>query len=151
MSLKFQVETWAKAIAEMRPLFRVLWSEVGVDKDKFGCDPDEDIYATLESRGALHVVTARADGKMVGFFIGMVFPHLHYRNSGFICTTDAYALHPDHRKGLAGARFFRFIEQSLRNRKVIKFYTSCKVEHDRSPMFRAMGYRLQDFVFVKCL
>jgi hypothetical protein len=152
LPITFAVESWTAAIAEMRPLFHLLWDEVAIDKGKFGCDADDAVYEVLEQRGALIALTARCEGKLVGFFMGLIFPHMHYKNSGLICTTDAYFVLPEFRdRNAAGIRFFKFIEATLRARKVVKFYTSCKVDRDRSPMFEALGYRLQDFIFVKCL
>lgn len=150
--MRFQVEPWSVAIAEMRPLFARLWDDVALDKDRFVAECDEERYAKLEEQGMIHLVTARTDvGVLAGFYACFVMPHLHYLGAGLFAFTDMYFLKKEHRVGNIGMRLFTFLEESLRVRGVVKLYTSHKAHRDRSKMLLALGYKLADNVYSKVL
>lgn len=131
-------------------LFNKHWEDLAIDK-VIPWDLNHKLYEQMESSGMLHCVTARNNGKIVGYHVGILGPHLHYRTAGMMCYEDMYYLLPEFRAGGTGARFFMFIETALREIGITKWFVSCKKHQDHSQLFVGLGFRLQDLGFTKLL
>jgi hypothetical protein len=138
------VDVWAK---ESRELMYAHWQELGLDLD-LELDPDIQKMKAMEDLGMWKVITAREDGRMVGYMLMIFGPHLHYRSSPPMSFIDAYYVSPDCRRG-TGAKLILFMEGIARRLGAIKIYLSCKVHKDHMPLFTALGYRLSDFACTK--
>jgi GNAT superfamily N-acetyltransferase len=142
MLTTYAVEPWplfAKE-AEEAGLWRLHWQEIAQDAD-IPLEPDHATYTALDQAGQLHVVTARAaDGTLIGYWVGLIRPHLHYATT-LHAFTDVYWLHPAYRRGLAGYRLFQAVERTLARRGVVKVMTATKVYQDVSRLFERLGYR----------
>lgn len=148
--LSFQVECVNKWAADAVPaMVEAHWRELGLDLD-LEIKPDLEAMRTLESIGRWKICTARADGRLVGYVLAVVAPHLHYSSSPKMFIVDAYYLAPEYRNG-AGAKLLKFAEATARSLGAIKVYLSCKVHQDHSKLFQALGYRLSDYAFIKRL
>ena len=77
-------------------LARKHWEELAVDK-VIPLDMNHEVYTEMESKGMLHIVTARNENKIVGYHIGLIAPHLHYKSAGLMCYEDMYYLLPEFR------------------------------------------------------
>ena len=146
-----QVEKWADALPELLKLFPLLWEDVAVDKDRFRAECDTDKYASLDSLGILHLVTAREGKCLVGYFLVFVTPNAHYKGQGLMAFTDLYFLLPDYRGGANSLKLFSFMEKTLREKGVVKIYSSHKIHRDHSAMFNFLGYQPTDTIYSKCL
>lgn len=151
MPISYQVERWSKALPELKPLFSKLWEDVAVDKHRFRAECEEEQYAALEAQGILHLVTARRDLEIVGFFLVLVRPNPHYKGAGLMGFTDMYYLAPALRKGMTGLQLFSFTLRTLKSRGVVKFYTSHKIHRDRSSLLKLLGFQATDIVYSKIL
>ncbi len=151
MNTTFQVEAWSAALPELRELFPLLWDEVALDKERFVSKCDEPLYANMEKLNMLHVVTARKDGKIIGYHVSFITPHMHYEGAGLFAFTDMYWTRPECRRGGLGAKLLCFLEQSWRERGIVKAYLSHKVAHDRSELFEALGWKPSDRVYCKVI
>ena len=149
--MQFQREEWSAALRELRPLFARLWDDVAVDKDKFTAECDEEKYAALDAQKILHLIVARSGEKLAGFFLCFVWQNAHYLGAGDMAFTDMYYLLPEYRKGNVGIRLFTFMEETLKERGVVKFYTSHKIHRDRSAMFKLRGFKATDIVYSKVI
>jgi hypothetical protein len=149
--MQVQTEGWQNALPELRNLFPMLWEEVAVDKDRFTSKCDESKYESLDKAGILHLVTARENKALVGFFLVFVTPNAHYEGAGMMAFTDLYYLCPTFRKGANGLKMFSFMEKTLREIGVVKIYTSHKLHKDRSNFLKFLGYQATDMVYSKCL
>lgn len=145
-----QVERWRDVLAEMEPLFPLHWRELAVNQHAIKIDLDHEKYAALDDLGILHLVTARADGRLVGYAIAFLMPHPHYKSSGPMAMTDMYFLLPEFRHG-AGVKLFRHFESSLRAKGIIQAITSCKRHQDHTRFLEALGWTWTDKTFVKLL
>lgn len=145
--MQFQVEAVAQWAADAPDLYCKHWQELGLDLD-LKIDPDIEKMTILEKAGAFTVVTAREDGRLVGYLLAVVSTHLHYRSSPKMFIVDAYYILPEFRNG-TGVRMFRFAEKLAHSLGAIKIYLSCKVHKDHSKLFTALGYRLSDYAFIK--
>jgi GNAT superfamily N-acetyltransferase len=150
--MQYQREAWRDALPELRKLFHRLWDDVAVDKDRFTAQCDEEKYAALEQQKILHLATVRADdGKLAGYFLAFVTQNAHYEGAGDMAFTDMYYILPKYRKGNVGIRLFAFMEETLRERGVVKFYTSHKLHRDRSAMMKLLGFKATDVVYSKVI
>lgn len=149
--MQFQVERWSDVLPELVPMFQLLWDDVGLDKDRFTAKHDDAKYTALDKAGMLEVVTARNDGRLVGFFVTLLTPNPHYADAGLMAYTDMYYLSPEYRKGNVGLRLFSFVEECWRKKNVVKAYSSHKLHRDRSAMFRILGWNPTDLIYTKVL
>jgi GNAT superfamily N-acetyltransferase len=150
MKFTFRVERWQDVVDEMRPLWPLHWAEVAVNQDVIKPDCDEERYAKLQDLDMLHVITVRANGRLVGYAIWFLTHHFHYK-SVLHALADMYFVLPEFRVAGVGARLFVESEQTLKARGVIRAHTSCKVEHDHQPLLEALGWTFTDKTFGKLL
>ena len=108
--------------------------------------------AQCEQHNLLHVVTARTEqGAVAGYHVSFVNKHFHYKDQGLFGFTDMYFTRPELRTGGLGAKLLIALEQSWRERGVVKGYLSHKVAHDRSELFRSLGWQPCDIVYSKVI
>ena len=148
--VSFKTEKWARIVSEMKELFPAHWQELALDRDKFPMDVCHDRYLQFEAADALLLVTARADGKLVGYYVGMILPHLHYQSSGKMLHTDMYFVKKEFRNGV-GAKLLMCAQDAARKAGAVKMYLSTKAHSDHSKLFELLGFKLSDKMFVKNL
>ena len=149
--MEFQQEKWADCVHEMREIWPAHWASLALDQEHIKLACDEAKYEQGEALGCLHIVTARVDGKLVGYYYGMLMHHLHYKDAGLMCYSDVYYLKPEYRGGGSGARFILAVMASLKERGVVKLYISTKVHQDHGALFERLGMKCSDRVFTKLL
>lgn len=132
-------------------LFQKEWEEIALDKDHIPLAVDIERYSQMQELGTLHILGARDEGRLVGYYIAFLFPHPHYKTAGVMAMTDVYYLLPEYRRGGFGVALLVEAERSLRAKGVTKAYMSCKVEHDHTQLFEYLGWRKSDFCFIKLL
>lgn len=133
-----QAENWADVKDEMLPLLPSHWEELALNKDKVPLAPQFDLYDRHDACGALMIVTLRDAGKLVGYFWGIVAPHLHYKTC-LTLTMDIYWVHPSVRgKGLPGVKLLRKVEAEAKRRGVQRLYFGSKLHKDSSRLFQFM-------------
>src|SRR3972149_1204999 len=105
MAITFQKEKLADCFDESRELQQQHFQEIAQNKDVLGgVNPDREMYMKLDALGLIHVLTARDDGKLVGYFVAFVRKHMHYQH--IMCgSDDLFYLAPSHRRGMTGLRF----------------------------------------------
>lgn len=145
-----QVEPWSQAVEEMEELFPAHWAELARFQDKIALKCDRERYAALEQAGALLLITARVDKKLIGYFVAFLFPHPHYFGSGLWAMTDMYFVLPEYRTG-TGLKLFVAFEEMARAKGVTQAVTSCKVHEDHSEFLLKLGWSWTDKTFQKHL
>ncbi len=149
--ITYQVERFADTYQEALPLLRAHWQEVAVNQDTVPFDPDVQGYLNYEAAGAMHIVTVRENGALVGYHVSLVKPHLHY-NSTLVAFTDIYYLAPAQRiRPRAALRLFQETERTLKKRGVRLITSTTKICHDHSRLLSFVGYEETDRVFMKVL
>lgn len=113
---------------------------------------DVDRYAQLDALGMLHIVTGRVRENLVGYFTGIVSPHLHYKST-LHCLVDLYWLNPLWRRGTVALKLFGAAHRSLKERGVHKIMSGTKLHSglDMTRLFSYMGYTLAEKQFTKLL
>lgn len=144
--LTYREENWESALDEMSVFFNDHWDEFN-DGD-IPLDFDFERYAALSQAGCLKCLTAREEGKLVGYAWVFVSTHLHHRTllSGMV---DIYYLAPSHRSGAAGVKFFREIEGMLRRMGVKKIYMGTRPYKDASPIFKRLKWEKVEYGYSK--
>lgn len=137
--LIFAVESWAQYWPEAKPLVELHWQEIALDQEHVPLAVDEAGYVALDGAGILHIVTARDEGRLVGYWLGMVKGHLHYRTT-LHAVMDVVWLHPAYRRGVNGYQLFHAVERTLRQRGVVKVIMGCKLHLDFSRLYARLGY-----------
>lgn len=143
--IEFHVERLADCWKEIEPLFPIHYAETG--EREGGIDLAWDSYFQMERAEILFVMTARADRKLVGYFIGIIMPNLHNRRK-LSAVSDMYFLHPEYR-GHDGIRMFREVENYWRALGVKLATITCKVTREYGRIFERLGWHLEEKVFIK--
>jgi GNAT superfamily N-acetyltransferase len=145
--LKIQRATWAEMRAEAEPLFKVHYDELALHKDVMPMGCDHEFYFQLERNNFLLVVTARRDGRLVGYYVGIVIAHHpHNKEGGKVSTTDMFFILPSERRGGAGVKLLRFVEHELRREGVKKATISTKLHFENAELLEALGWEKTDIV-----
>lgn len=147
-NLTFQVESWYDCVKEMAQLWPMHWEEVAQTKDKVPLDVHFEAYELMVQTGELLVLTARHQGVLVGYYWGIIRPHLHYKSTlhGF---TDLFFLHKDFRMGMNGLLLIKAYEEAMRARGVKKLFAASKLLHDKTPIFQRLGWTPVETVYSK--
>lgn len=144
----YQVEPWASFHHEARRLFGEHWREVGLNREEVPLDVDYERYAAMASTGSVHVVTVRRAGKLIGYHVGFIHGHMHYKST-LHCITDVYWIAPECRHGVTAIRLFQAVEREVAKRGVRKIITGTKLHLDQGPLFEYLGYTPSDRLYVK--
>jgi GNAT superfamily N-acetyltransferase len=129
-------------------LLALHWEEIAPYKDLLTVNPDLQAYATLEQAGKLCVVTARYNGRLVGYFVIMLHAHHHYSHA-IMAAEDLHFLHPDFRKGSAGLRLIAAAQAEAAARGAQVMSVRTKVSHSHGLLFERLGFTPQDVVYTK--
>lgn len=111
--ITFQVEKFREVVAEAAPLLEAHYYEIGMYQDKIEYDPDIERYEDMDDAGFLHIVTARDDGKLIGYYVSLLMPHLHYKGTLYAYNDIVY-IDQKYRGGITAARLFKFVEKELK-------------------------------------
>jgi L-amino acid N-acyltransferase YncA len=145
------VERWPEFFRDGAYLFPMNYQELALNKDKVSLEVNAELFSEIDQKEVLNIVTVRDDGKLVGYHVSALLPHMHYKGAGLMGYTDVYFLRPDYRRAGTGIRLLRKVETSLAERNVPKLYMSTKVHSDNGPLLEAMGYTFSDRIFTKVL
>jgi len=150
--IEYQVENWSDMIEEGLALSypQRHWKEVAVNQDKVPLDLDLERYHQLESQKILHVVTVRDDGKLIGYHVSIISPHLHYKST-LHAMVDLYYLNPDYRRQGVGKGMFEFVEKKLVEIGVRKVYTGTKTHLSFRTLLESLGYKETEIMFTKVI
>lgn len=146
MKLAFACETIRQVRAEITPMFDLHYEEVG-QKD-LTLLPDWARFTALESAGVLVIFTVRAEGRLIGYSVFFVQPHIHY--SGTVAAiNDVIFILPEFRGGTAGVRLVKHSETGLKARGVGKIYYHAKPDTPLVRLLEAYEYRLMESIYSK--
>ena len=149
MTVEYASEDPSTFIEELRLLIPEHYEELCVTKD-FPLLPDYEAYGRLAVADMLRCITCRSDGKLIGYAIFVVQPHLHYKS----CKTafeDLYFVKKEFRQGRIGIRLFQYAEDVLKKDGVNRIIMHTKIHLDNSRLFEYLGYKHTDKLFTKIL
>lgn len=153
MITKITSESFQRAYEELLPLFRAHWLDLGPYKDRMPLSPNLQIYNFLESVDQLLCLTARQNGRLVGYLIAKTGPGLHYSETNQAITDIPYVLPEVKMRGIIMMRLFAAAEDEFRKRGVGPWFASYKVDsrHAQSMdrLLRLIGMKPCDLQFSK--
>ena len=139
MTVSFAQEFLDDVIDEIKPLLVLHWAEIAVRQERIKLNPDWPKYEALEAQGALRIFTARELGQLVGYFVTIVGPGLHYKDHLF-AENDVIFLKSSHRKGLTGVKLMKFAEACLRQDGVSVLQINTKTHQAFDPILKRLGF-----------
>lgn len=143
----FAVEHYRDAIPGMRLLYDEHWAEVALDKDAIKLDPDYEKYLALADHGLIHCVTARLeDGSLIGYYLAIVYAHLHYRTS-ITAFTDIFYLAKERRDGWTGYRLLKTARDTLKARGVQRIVLPMKNHINFESILTRLGFKWIERVY----
>jgi L-amino acid N-acyltransferase YncA len=146
--ITYALEPWEQYFRECQALWEEHYAEIAVDKDRMPMRPDIATYRALEARGQLQIVVARDDGRMIGYILSVIRPHLHYADvlTGY---EDAYFLTKPHRRGMTGVNLIREAVRHMKAAGVRKVFFMTKAALDMGRIFERLGFTKTDIVYSK--
>jgi hypothetical protein len=156
-ALAFAVEPFVDVWSEARPLTRPHWDEIAKNKELLKLNPDLQKYELLERSGNLLLVTARGDGKLVGYFLWIIAPHPHYRHV-LTAEEDLHFLSPEYRSGGIhgeGCGYGYRLLQAARDAAIeagARLLTMReKVGHEHPSIMSGLGFSPTDIVYTQAV
>lgn len=150
MIVTYAVEHLRDMQSELETLLPHHWEEIARDKETIKLDPDWPSYHLLERVGQFHAIVCRCEGKMVGYLVSFIRPHLHYRKS-LTAITDLYFILPEFRKGRIGIQLFKETEKTWKARGVQKAFIGTKVAKDMGRILKRLGWTHIEDLYAKVL
>lgn len=134
------------------------WEEVALDRDLIPLDPDWETMRRMERAGDFRVVSARRNGRLVGYAAFLVSRPLHYRTT-LHALNDVIYIAPEERRGLTGVRLICWSESALAKLGVVKviYHTKlhvllgAKKQATLSDLLERLGYRHGENMLSKVL
>ena len=148
--ITYTVEGWHDIKDEVQPLLQRHWEEVALNREEIPLAVDFDSYDALADMGVLHILVARKDGVMIGYYWAIVRTHLHYATTLF-AFTDILFIEKQHRRGLVGYKLFVEMEKSLKALGVKKIFAATKTKLNLGPIFKRLGYDVHEIVHSKMI
>lgn len=148
--IKYQQEFLSQVKSDIGPLLEEDWQEIEHNKHLYKLDPDWDIYGKLEEQGSLFIFTCRDGSKLVGYFVVVIIPSLHYKGS-MIAAADVIFLSKEYRSGLAGYKLFKFAENCLREDGFKTLQVTTTERNPIDPLMERLGYSKIETKFERVL
>ena len=148
--IEYKEQTFDQVIDEIKPLLESHYEEIALDRDVIKLNPDYDMYKKLCDAGVMRIMTARDDGKLVGYCIVVIKYHLHYKDS-LTAIDDIFYVSKDYRKGTTGVKLFIKTEEMLKGYGVQRVIMNTKLHHDVGAIFTRLGYKETERVFTKII
>jgi len=153
MTITYQVESWDHYYRD--PAREGLWLEhyaefAPAHEGKMEMAPDLQVFRAMQTSGALQVMVARRAGKMIGYCLVVVRPHIHYCRT--LCAfEDSYFVTKSERKGFTGIRLIANSIRALRARGVRRVYFMTKEFNSIALVLERMGMTKIDSVYAMWL
>lgn len=144
--IKFATESYYDVIEEIKPLLEAHYEEVAWYQDEVPFDPDYEKYEVMANTGLLHIVTARDDGKLIGYFVSLVASGMHYKQTKF-ALNDILFVHPDYRGGSVAYKMFKYAFAALKEIGVDIITIHMKTDAPFEPLCLALGMAKQEYLY----
>lgn len=148
--IEYKEETFDQVIDEIKPLLEDHWQEIALNKEVIKLNPNYEMYKKLCNSGLMKIITARNDGKLIGYCICIINYNLHYKDS-LTATNDIFFISKDYRKGSTGVKLFIKNEEILKSYGVQRLIMNTKIHQDVGAIFERLGYKQTERVFGKII
>lgn len=150
-TITIQKEWFLNTMKELAPLFDDEWQEVSAGKEtKQELNPAWEKFMQIESSGMLHLLTARVDGKLIGYLMTIIHPHLHFADViyGFV---DGFYVKPEYRDAGVVESLIGDNEDMLRSAGIGRIRMDAQPDMWLYKELKKLHYERTEFVFMKWL
>jgi GNAT superfamily N-acetyltransferase len=140
----FAVEHFRDAYEEARPLLLLHWEEIAKNKALLTINPDESLY----QKANMLLVTARLEGRLVGYFLWFMIRHPHYKHVS-VAEEDLHFLLPEHRRGMTGYLLMKAACQAAFDRGAQLLVSREKIGHEHPGIMKRLGFVPTDIVYTR--
>jgi len=144
----YQEESYAQVVDEIQPLIKSHWKEIASCKDKIKLNPNFNMYKTMNELGILRIFTVRDFGKLVGYFIVMCQPHLHYSDHVY-AMNDIIYIDPEYRGSTIAFKLLRSVEKRLKKDGVSVLMINMKVYAPFDRLLEKLNFENTERVYSK--
>ncbi len=146
--IHIDVESYDTVIDEILPIFTDHFEETDTYGGKVLLAPLVSAYKVLDDEGVLSVITARDDGVIVGYYISVVSPHMHYGNDLF-SINDTFYLKPEYRHGKLASALLSYAEEVLKAMGASVMILSMKVDYPYESLCDYQGFKKIEYNYAK--
>ena len=146
----YATEKYEDILPELKEIYIPFFKEVDIYPEKPEPNVDHWQFIALDEANSLQLVTAREDGKLVGFHISSIQKDIFYQHitTGYVL---CYYLLPEYRGNGNGTKMFVYADESFKKRGVERIFMSRKIYIDNEKLFENLGYRQLEAGYTKCL
>jgi GNAT superfamily N-acetyltransferase len=144
--IEFKPERFKDFYLEAQGLIQTHYKELSDQSAPLEVDLDQ--YNRLEEAGVYFTMSARLDGKLIGYMGFFVMRHMRYK-SQCVATGDVFYLDPEHRRGWTGIKMIRAAESYLKSYGVNKVVNHVKSKTSFGRVFEFLKYKPFEIVYAK--
>lgn len=144
--ITFQEELLRNIKDELLPLQQEHWAERSEVSDKAELNVNMLLFQAIDSTGKLHIVTARDDKKLVGYFVSIISQHPYCTNL-IMAENNAIFLSKKYRKGLTGYKLMKIGIEFLKKR-ADNISISLPSEKKFISIANKLGLKLTNYIFM---
>lgn len=149
-NITYQKERLKDIKEELIPLLEEHYREIAAYQDKIKLSPQWETYHTLDEGGFLKISTVRDNGKLVGYYINIVTPSLHY-SEDIYATNDIVLIKPKYRNASVGSGLFKFTESWMKELGVSVMSVHMKVKQPFDDLCLKLGWDYTERLYTKCI
>lgn len=146
--VKFAVECFRDVYEEAKPLMHLHWQEIARNKALMTLNPDLEKYE--RALPSLLLVTARAETRLVGYFLWILILHSHYKHVP-VAEEDLHYLLPEYRRGLTGYLFVKAACREAFGHGAQLLVMREKIGHEHPAMMKRLGFVPTDVVYTRAV
>lgn len=139
MTITYQRETWDKGIGEIARMAPEHWREFSYFPDAAPMEIDWAMYRKYDLSGALHCLSARRDGRIVGYHPHVVRRHNHRKPDVLFSQDLVLYVAPGPNRVLLLDGLIRYSLDYLQRIGVKVITVRSKLDHDIGPLLRHRG------------
>jgi len=148
--ITYQKELLEAIQDELFPLLIEHYEEIAAYKEQIELAPDWEKYFDLESSGILKIFTMRDKGELVGYYICMVLPNLHY-SKDLYSVNDIVLIKPEYRNQKNGMNLFMYVEKEMRLLGVSVMTMHMKTKLPFDDLCKGLGWDYMERQYTKCI
>jgi GNAT superfamily N-acetyltransferase len=148
--ITYHKEKMFDIIEELSPILLEHYHEIAMYRDKIEYAPDWDRYRDLEKTGILKLATVRDDGVLVGYYLTLVVPNLHY-SKDLYGVNDIVLIKPKYRNAKVGVGLFNYVEKWMKNLGVSVMSMHMKTFLPFDKLCEGLDWDYAERLYTKCI
>lgn len=148
--ITYQREKLFEIEDELRPILDEHYEEIAMYRDKIKLVPDWSRYYALEDNDILKIATVRDSGELVGYYIIMVVPNIHYSDDLY-AVNDIVLIKPEYRNAKVGIGLFSFVEVWMKELGVSVMTMHMKTSQPFDKLCEGLGWDYCERLYTKCI